>query len=329
MPPGHLPVRSYLAVPVKNRSGAVIGGLFFGHEQAEVFGEYAESLILGIALQASVAIDNAALFQKAENELVKRREAEDNLRTLNEQLEARVRDRTAQLQTANHELEAFAYSVSHDLRAPLRGIDGFSSILEKRYADVLDEQGQHYLKRVKDAARRMSHLIDDMLNLTRLTRQEMQKMPLDLSAMAHSVAKFLSDAESMRQVEFRIQEGMEALADPVLMRAVLENLMGNAWKFTSHRASGALIEVGCEQKDKQLVYYVKDNGAGFDMEYAEKLFRPFQRLHSTHEFPGSGIGLASVQRVIHRHGGRVWAEGRVNEGATFYFTLACSEGNTA
>lgn len=329
MPPGHLPVRSYLAAPVKNRSGHVIGGLFFGHEEADVFGEYAESLILGISLQASVAIDNAALFQKAENELIKRREAEDNLRTLNEQLEARVRDRTAQLQTANHELEAFAYSVSHDLRAPLRGIDGFSSILEKRYADVLDEQGQHYLKRVKDAARRMSHLIDDMLNLTRLTRQDMQKMPLDLSALAHSVAKFLSDAESMRQVEFRIQEGMKVVADPILMRAVLENLMGNAWKFTSHRASGAVIEVGCEQKDKQHVYFVKDNGAGFDMEYAEKLFRPFQRLHSTHEFPGSGIGLASVQRVIHRHGGRVWAEGRVNEGATFYFTLACSERNTA
>jgi light-regulated signal transduction histidine kinase (bacteriophytochrome) len=175
----------------------------------------------------------------------------------------------------------------------------------------------------------MSHLIDDMLNLTRLTRQEMQKVPLDLSALAQSVAKFLIDAESHRRVEFRIQEGMQIVADPGLMRAVLENLMGNAWKFTSHRADGAVIEVGCEPRGGQPVYHVKDNGAGFDMEYAEKLFRPFQRLHSTHEFPGSGIGLASVQRVIHRHGGKVWAEGRVNEGATFYFTLACSERTTA
>lgn len=321
-------VRSFLAVPVTTRSGSVIGALIFGHAEADVFGLASEELLAGIALQASVAIDNAALFQKAEDELQRRRKAEDSLRTLNEELEARVRDRTAQLQAANHELEAFAYSVSHDLRAPLRGIDGFSTILERKYAAALDEQGQHYLKRVKDAAGRMSHLIDDMLNLTRLTRQDMQKVPLDLSRIAHSVAKFLSDSESKRQVEFDIQQGMQAHADPVLMRAVLENLMGNAWKFTSLTA-GARIEVGMETAEGRPVYYVKDNGAGFDMEYAEKLFRPFQRLHSTHEFPGSGIGLASVQRVIHRHGGKVWAEGRVNEGATFYFTLACSERNTA
>jgi PAS domain S-box-containing protein len=321
--------RSFLAVPVKTRSGSVIGALVFGHAEADIFGTASEVLVAGIALQASVAIDNAALFQKAEDELLRRREAEDRLRTLNEELEARVRDRTAQLEAANHELEAFAYSVSHDLRAPLRGIDGFSTILERKYAASLDEQGHHYLKRVKDAASRMSHLIDDMLNLTRLTRQDMQKVPLDLSALAHSVAKFLNEAESTRLVEFRVHEGMRAHADPILMRAVLENLMGNAWKFTSQRLSGARIEVGMEMREDQPVYYVKDNGAGFDMEYAEKLFRPFQRLHSTHEFPGSGIGLASVQRVIHRHGGKVWAEGRVNEGATFYFTLACSERNTA
>jgi PAS domain S-box-containing protein len=327
--PDHPLMRSFLAVPVRARNGSVIGALVFGHAEADVFGAASADLMAGIALQASVAIDNAALFQKAEDELLRRREAEDSLRTLNEQLEARVRDRTAQLQAANHELEAFAYSVSHDLRAPLRGIDGFSTILERKYAASLDEQGQHYLKRVKDAAGRMSHLIDDMLNLTRLTRQDMQKVPLDLSVLAHSVAKFLSEAESKRQVEFDIHQGMRAHADPILMRAVLENLMGNAWKFTSQKPAGARIEVGMESRDGQPVYFVKDNGAGFDMEYAEKLFRPFQRLHSTHEFPGSGIGLASVQRVIHRHGGKVWAEGRVNEGATFYFTLACSERNTA
>jgi PAS domain S-box-containing protein len=328
IPPGHPVVHSYLAVPVKSRSGEVLGGLFFGHELPGMFTTASESVVAGIATQASVAIDNASLFQKAENELIKRREAEENLRMLNEQLEARVQDRTAQLQAANHELEAFAYSVSHDLRAPLRGIDGFSSLLEKRYADSLDEEGKQYLKRVKNAASRMSHLIDDMLNLTRLTRQEMQKTPLNLSALAQSVTKFLSDSEPQREVEFRIQEGMQIVADPILMRAVLENLIGNAWKFTSHRP-GAVIEVGCDKRKEGLVYYVKDNGAGFDMEYVEKLFRPFQRLHSMHEFPGSGIGLASVQRVIHRHGGKVWAEGRVNEGATFYFTLACSERNTA
>ncbi|HET9240220.1 MAG TPA: CHASE domain-containing protein [Oligoflexus sp.] len=322
-------IHSVLAVPVKTRSGSVIGVLVFGHVEADVFGPGSEDLVAGIALQASVAIDNAALFEKAEDELARRREAEDRLRTLNEELEARVRDRTAQLQAANQELEAFAYSVSHDLRAPLRGIDGFSTILERKYGPSLDEQGQHYLKRVKDAASRMSHLIDDMLNLTRLTRQDMQKVPLDLSALAHSVARFLSEAESKRQVEFHIHEGMQVHADPILMRAVLENLMGNAWKFTSQRPTGARIEVGMDVYEGRPVYCVKDNGAGFDMEYAEKLFRPFQRLHSTHEFPGSGIGLASVQRVIHRHGGKVWAEGRVNEGATFYFTLACSERNTA
>ncbi|WP_176736703.1 CHASE domain-containing protein [Oligoflexus tunisiensis] len=327
-PPGQLPVRSCLAVPVKSRRGDVMGGLLFAHEEPDKFSESDETLVAGIAVQASIAIDNAALFQKAENELNKRRAAEENLRTLNEELEARVRDRTAQLQAANHELEAFAYSVSHDLRAPLRGIDGFTTILEKHYAASLDEQGQHYLKRVKDAAGRMSHLIDDMLNLTRLTRQEMQRTPMNLTALAQSVARFLMESEAHRQVEFRIQEGMHVVADPVLMRAVLENLMGNAWKFTSQRVTGAWIEVGCELKDGQPVYHVKDNGAGFDMEYAEKLFRPFQRLHSTQEFPGSGIGLASVQRIIHRHGGKVWAEGHVNQGAAFYFTLACSERNT-
>jgi light-regulated signal transduction histidine kinase (bacteriophytochrome) len=192
----------------------------------------------------------------------------------------------------------------------------------------LDEQGRHYLKRIKDAAGRMSHLIDDMLNLTRLTRQEMQKVNLDLSSLARSVAKFLTETEPQRQVEFRIQDGIQVHADPILMRAVLENLMGNAWKFTSRLPMGAIIQVGSLSTQEHPVYYVKDNGAGFDMEYAEKLFRPFQRLHFTHEFPGSGIGLASVQRIIHRHGGKVWAEGRVDEGATFYFTLACSESNT-
>ncbi|HYX36823.1 MAG TPA: CHASE domain-containing protein [Oligoflexus sp.] len=327
-PEGHQPMRSYLAVPVQSRHGDVLGGLVFSHHKPDMFTDSAETLVAGIALHAAIAIDNAALFQTAESELAKRREAEDNLRTLNEELEARVRDRTAQLQAANQELEAFAYSVSHDLRAPLRGIDGFSSILDKRYASVLDEQGRHYLKRVKDAAGRMSHLIDDMLNLTRLTRQDMQRIPLDLSALARSVAKFLVDSESQRQVEFRIQPNLQVQADPILMRAVLENLLGNAWKFTSHRENGAVIEVGSQEVEGHPTYYVKDNGAGFDMEYAEKLFRPFQRLHSTQEFPGSGIGLASVQRVIHRHGGKVWAQGHVNQGATFYFTLACSERTT-
>jgi PAS domain S-box-containing protein len=228
--------------------------------------------------------------------------------------------RTAQLEAANKELEAFSYSVSHDLRAPLRSIDGFSHALLEDCGASLGETGKSYLQRIRAATQRMGVLIDDLLNLSRVTRAEMRTERLNLSALARSVATELQKSAADRSVEFLIQEGLEARADPRLLRLVLENLLGNAWKFTGKRQS-ARIEVGQMQANGASVFFVRDNGAGFDPAYVDRLFGPFQRLHAVSEFPGSGIGLALVQRIIQRHGGRIWAEGCVEQGATFYFTL--------
>jgi PAS domain S-box-containing protein len=238
--------------------------------------------------------------------------------------------RNAQLLSSNSELEAFCYSVSHDLRAPLRSIDGFSQALLDDYADRLDDTGKQYLQRVRAGAQRMAALIDDLLTLSRITRAELQRQPIDLSEMASSVANDLSRQDPARHVVFVIAPGLEARADAQLMRTVLENLLGNAWKFTSGR-SHARIEFGRTQANGASAFFVRDNGAGFDPAYAGRLFGAFQRLHAAAEFPGTGVGLASVQRVIYRHGGRVWAKGAVNQGATFFFTLLAdamaSEGN--
>jgi signal transduction histidine kinase len=239
---------------------------------------------------------------------------------LNEELEERVRRRTAELQASNKELEAFNYSVSHDLRAPLRAIDGFSQALIEDYSDLLDDGGREDLRRVKAAANRMGELIDSLLGLSRLTRVEMDVRDVDLSRVASDVAAELRRHDPDRDVEVSVQPGMVEKADPTLVRSVLENLLGNAWKFTAG-ASAARIEFGAATADDETVYFVKDNGAGFDMAYADKLFGAFQRLHDQSEFPGTGVGLATVARVVHRHGGRVWADGRPGEGATFYFTL--------
>jgi PAS domain S-box-containing protein len=228
--------------------------------------------------------------------------------------------RNAQLLSSNSELEAFCYSVSHDLRAPLRSIDGFSQALLDDYADRLDDTGKQYLQRVRAGAQRMAALIDDLLTLSRITRAELQRQPIDLSEMASSVANDLSRQDPARHVVFVIAPGLEARADAQLMRTVLENLLGNAWKFTSGR-SHARIEFGRTQANGASAFFVRDNGAGFDPAYAGRLFGAFQRLHAAAEFPGTGVGLASVQRVIYRHGGRVWAKSAVNQGATFFFTL--------
>ena len=259
-------------------------------------------------------------FAKVTRDLTERRAVEEQVRRLNAELERKVEERTAQLEAANKELEAFSYSVSHDLRAPLRGIDGFSQALLEDYADRLDGEGQDYLRRIRAATQRMARLIDDLLNLSRITRAGLRREPVDLSAIARSVAEQLARSHPGRKVEFRIAEGVKAEGDPHLLRVALENLLGNAWKFTG-KTPAARVEFGVTEADGAPAYFVRDNGAGFDMAYAGKLFGAFQRLHDAREFEGTGIGLATVQRVVRRHGGRVWAEGAPGLGATFYFTL--------
>ena len=244
------------------------------------------------------------------------KQREEQIKQLNEEL----KQRAAELEVTNKELEAFSYSVSHDLRAPLRATDGFSLALLEDYADKLDSQGKDYLNRVRESSQHMAQLIDDMLNLSRVTRSEMRLETVNLSSLAQTIAVKLKQSEPQRQVEFAIAEGLFAKGDEPLLRVALENLLGNAWKFTG-KHPGARIEFGTEQMDGRQVYYVRDDGVGFDMAYADKLFGAFQRLHGRTEFPGTGIGLATVQRIIHRHGGRVWAKGRKGQGATFYFTI--------
>jgi len=224
------------------------------------------------------------------------------------------------LKQVNKELEAFCYSVSHDLRAPLRGMDGFSQALLEDYGDKFDETGRNYLWRVRKASQTMAMLIDDLLSLSRVTRGEMQKMVVDLSEVARSVAENLQQTAPDRKVAFKIASDLTATGDERLLRAAFENLLGNAWKYTSKKKK-ATIEVGVTNDNGKTAFFVRDNGAGFDMAYADKLFEPFTRLHSRSEFEGTGIGLATVQRIVHRHGGEVWAEAAVGKGATLYFTL--------
>lgn len=250
----------------------------------------------------------------------RRLEAAERLHQLNADLERRVAERTAELRAVNHELEAFSYSVSHDLRAPLRGIAGFSQALLEDYGEKLDEVGRTYIQHVVADARTMSRLIDDLLRLSRVTRADMRRQPIDLSGLARAIVADLARREPDRAAEVVIAEGLAGLGDEPLLRVALENLLGNAWKFT-RRVPAARIEMGMAVAEGRVIYFVRDNGAGFDPAYASKLFGAFQRLHSEDEFEGTGIGLATVRRIIQRHGGDVWAEGAVGAGATFSFTL--------
>lgn len=235
-------------------------------------------------------------------------------------LEGMVKERTAELEAANKELEAFSYSVSHDLRSPLRSIDGFSQILLEDYDGKLDAGVVDSLRRIREASRRMGLLIDGLLSLSRISRAALKRERVSLSDLVRDLARVLEETERNREVEFVIEEELVAEGDERLLYAALQNLIGNAWKFTQRKLNPR-IEFGALEKDGEFAYFVRDNGAGFDMAYSNKLFSLFQRLHDPAEFSGTGIGLATVQRIIHRHGGRLWGEGEVGKGATFYFTL--------
>jgi len=269
--------------------------------------------------------ERRAAQQALEKAFEEQRRAHQKIQALNAELEQRVQDRTAQLVAANKELEAFAYSISHDLRAPLRAMDGFSAVLLNRYADVLDPQGQHYLQRIREAAMRMGQLIEDLLNLSRIGRLDFNRQRIDLSALAQEIAAELMMQEPQRCVTFEIQPHLIASGDAHLLKIALQNLLANAFKFTSQQPQAKIV-VGGEKQANEMVYYVRDNGAGFDMQYADKLFAPFQRLHAESQFPGTGIGLVTVQRIVHRHGGRIWPDAAPGRGATFYFTLGGSYG---
>ena len=279
--------------------------------------------LLDVWLTVTKLVDDAGKvigIASTERDITERKRAVEEVHKLNANLEQRVIDRTAALEAANKELEAFSYSVSHDLRAPLRAMDGFSMALLEDCAGRLDGASQDHLRRIRAGSQRMAELIDDLLNLSQVTRTEMRRERLDLTALAEEIGAELQRAHPDRKVKSVVAPALTADADARMLRIVLNNLLDNAWKFTSKHEQ-ACIEVGAREQDGQRVFFVRDNGAGFDMAYAGRLFGAFQRLHSTQEFEGTGIGLAIVQRIIHRHGGRVWAEGAVGQGATVYFTL--------
>ena len=301
--------------------------------------ENREAMIQGLGAGADDYISKSSEFDVLKARVraqIRRKQFEDEHRRIREELlrreleaaEARAATELAQtravlveeLERKNEELEAFSYSVSHDLRAPLRSIDGFSKALLDHWSDALDPKGKDYLWRVRAAAQRMGELIDDLLELSRVGRAELRRGQTNLSEIARTVAAELRKRDPSRQVEIEIQDGLIADADRRLIHIVFENLLGNGWKFTVN-ADQAKVEVGTSRSDDGTAYFVRDNGAGFDMTYAEKLFRPFQRLHSSTDYPGTGIGLATVHRIVDRHGGRVWADGAVGRGAAFYFTL--------
>ena len=271
-------------------------------------------------LMTVIQNQDKTLLHSVWRDITERKKMEEELKNNREHQEEMVHERTIKLEATNNELEAFSYSVSHDLRAPLRTIDGFSHALLEDCGDKLDIQSKDYLTRIRAATQRMSELIEELMNLSKITSMEMNMRKINLTTIASSVINELQKSQPQRLVNIKIDKGIKGKADSKFIRIVLENLLGNAWKFTT-KQSAAVIEFGSTEIDHTTVYFVRDNGAGFDMANADKLFIPFQRLHSTEEYPGTGIGLATVRRIIHRHGGNIWMEGEVGKGATFYFSL--------
>jgi light-regulated signal transduction histidine kinase (bacteriophytochrome) len=319
---GQFQVRANLVVPLLQ--GRHLWGLLCIHQcrSPRQWQDTEIEFVQQIADHLAVGLHQAELLAELRAEIAERQQAEDRTQALNQGLNQAL----INLKAVNHELEAFSYSVSHDLRAPLRSIDGFSQALLEDCAEQLDPTGQDYLRRIRAATQRMGLLIDDLLTLARVTRSDLHQESVNLSQMAETLCQHLQQRHPDRPVKFTIEPNLTVYGDSHLLQIVLDNLFNNAWKFTSQQihpqiSFGATVPDTTVPDSEIPVYFIRDNGVGFDMAFVDKLFKPFQRLHGMQEFPGNGVGLATVQRIIHRHGGQVWAEGALNQGSTFYFTL--------